>query len=188
MASHLVCPYKASVPYTSSLFIFSLLINLPTYSPGENTPQIVTMSATLLQTFPYEVLSETFLFTVASGTLMSPKKALSLSHVCQQWRYAALSDSTLWIGVAHGLCTRDVLHVETVVQLLRRSGDATDWCVIGLHRDTQSTGCTAAPPAALRRSPPPPTHPQSLYPRDVQVVARDYRKVLPGDVSRPPIA
>ncbi|KAK7007874.1 hypothetical protein R3P38DRAFT_2792009 [Favolaschia claudopus] len=80
------------------------------------------MAATLLQTFPYEVLSEIFLFTVASGALMSPKKALALSHVCQQWHYAALSDSTLWIGVAHGLCTRDLLHVDTVVQLLRRSG------------------------------------------------------------------
>jgi hypothetical protein len=72
----------------------------------------------VLQTFPPEVLSE--IFAVTEIFPQAPyTSALALSHVCRQWRKAALGDSALWLEI--GVCNRDVHHIPVVSDLLRRS-------------------------------------------------------------------
>ncbi|KAJ7842026.1 hypothetical protein B0H14DRAFT_2781837, partial [Mycena olivaceomarginata] len=68
--------------------------------------------ASLLQIFPLEVLSETF-------TVAEMSHVVVLSHVCRQWREAALGDSALWLEI--GVCNRDVHHIPIIIQLLQRS-------------------------------------------------------------------
>ncbi|KAJ6568804.1 hypothetical protein B0H19DRAFT_1231947 [Mycena capillaripes] len=74
--------------------------------------------ASLIQTFPYEVLSQIFIVTETF-----PKApyadAVILSHVCHHWREAAVGDSSLWLQI--GVCHRDVRHIQVIADLLRRS-------------------------------------------------------------------
>ncbi|KAF8155034.1 hypothetical protein K438DRAFT_1987259 [Mycena galopus ATCC 62051] len=71
-----------------------------------------------LHTFPPEILSE--IFAVAEvGDKTTYPGAVVLSHVCHQWREAALGDSALWLEI--GLCHRDVHHLPIITQFFQRS-------------------------------------------------------------------
>lgn len=74
--------------------------------------------SSLLQTFPYEVLSEIFAATETAQQAPHPGTVV-LSHVCHQWREAAVGDSALWLEI--GVCHRDAHHLDVVTQLLQRS-------------------------------------------------------------------
>ncbi|KAF8310486.1 hypothetical protein DL93DRAFT_1598117 [Clavulina sp. PMI_390] len=52
------------------------------------------------RTLPHEILSEIFSFAVGDPMYRQHNSGLALSHVCQQWRRAALQTSELWSHVA----------------------------------------------------------------------------------------
>ncbi|KAJ7447543.1 hypothetical protein B0H11DRAFT_2082584 [Mycena galericulata] len=79
-------------------------------------------SFSLIHTFPPELLTQIFQITEIS-TVATYANAVILSHVCRQWRAAAIQDSALWLRI--GVRSRDVQHLAFLSCLLQRSKGRT---------------------------------------------------------------
>lgn len=82
----------------------------------------------MLDRFPYEIFRQIIRssldahsarFTIPDSDGLSPLPPTKMTHVCRSWRFALISDTTMWTWISLPTMTQD-----QVTEMLRRSGSA----------------------------------------------------------------